>query len=330
MSDADPTATFSALKSPFGDLTEEEFKNQVLFPSETKEKSIYSSLNTLMTYKDSQSLRAVSDDSIDSFDWVEEGKLTEIKNQGTLGTCWAFSAITVLESQVAIKENRLIDLSVEQLVECANYSNHSSGEADCAEFGGWPYLGFKFLKEFGGVYEDSDFPYCSGLIDSKTLRPGCFPCMPKAYDKLHCGDHSDLFCDRSTTLGQGPEALCKGPGDKRLIPIKGWKKLPEDEEQLANILKKEGPISVAMSAMILQFYFGGVISIPLCSNNADSLDHAIVLVGYGEKHTMFGNTIPYWKVRNSWGKTWGEEGYFRLKRGNGMCGINLRASIGYV
>jgi aminopeptidase C len=47
------------------------------------------------------------------------------------------------------------------------------------------------------------------------------------------------------------------------------------------------------------------------------LDHAVLLVGYGVE-----DGIEYWSVKNSWAESWGEEGYFRITRGGGTCGIN--------
>jgi KDEL-tailed cysteine endopeptidase len=57
------------------------------------------------------------------------------------------------------------------------------------------------------------------------------------------------------------------------------------------------------------------------------LDHGVTLVGYGVDPS-FGNNIPDWIIKNSWGADWGEAGYIRIKRdmsknGPGMCGIQM-------
>lgn len=51
--------------------------------------------------------------------------------------------------------------------------------------------------------------------------------------------------------------------------------------------------------------------------NKKSLDHGITLVGYGSEKAK-----DFWLIKNSWGPSWGEKGYIRLKRGSGTCGIN--------
>jgi hypothetical protein len=65
------------------------------------------------------------------------------------------------------------------------------------------------------------------------------------------------------------------------------------------------------------FNAGGIVTSEKCGTN---LNHAVNLVGYGEEKGTL-----YWIVRNSWGPTWGERGYFRVlrstKNGPGICGI---------
>jgi cathepsin L len=83
-----------------------------------------------------------------------------------------------------------------------------------------------------------------------------------------------------------------------------------------------GPVSVAIEAdqNCFQFYSGGVLSDPSCGMN---LDHGVLLVGYGTDATT---NQDYWIVKNSWGATWGEQGYIRLIRGSNECGIAQDAS----
>lgn len=51
----------------------------------------------------------------------------------------------------------------------------------------------------------------------------------------------------------------------------------------------------------------------------ENLNHAVVLIGYGIDPE---NNMPYWKVQNSWGTKWGENGFFRIMRdGKCRCGI---------
>lgn len=61
--------------------------------------------------------------SPDAFNWNDQGAVTKVYNQGSLGTCWAFSAVQAVESQNFIKTKNLVSLSVEQLVECDGTSD---------------------------------------------------------------------------------------------------------------------------------------------------------------------------------------------------------------
>lgn len=90
-----------------------------------------------------------------------------------------------------------------------------------------------------------------------------------------------------------------------------------------------GPVSIAIEAdqMGFQFYSGGVFS----GNCGTNLDHGVLAVGFGVQPAgFFKSAMPFWKVKNSWGASWGEKGYLRIQKGKkqegGQCGILLSAS----
>ena len=86
------------------------------------------------------------------------------------------------------------------------------------------------------------------------------------------------------------------------------------------------PVSVAIEAdtRVFQLYTGGIITSTDCGTN---LDHGVLIVGYGEE-----NGTKYWLVKNSWGETWGDNGYVKIGRSestnsNGICGIAMQPSF---
>jgi len=96
--------------------------------------------------------------------------------------------------------------------------------------------------------------------------------------------------------------------------------VPKDEGILLDALSQQ-PISVAIQADAKSFlmYKGGIFDDSRCGS---ALDHAVYLVGYGTDP----DGTPYWKVKNSWGEGWGENGYIRMLRGVNMCGIAQMAT----
>jgi len=95
---------------------------------------------------------------------------------------------------------------------------------------------------------------------------------------------------------------------------------PCDEFQMQQLLVTYGPLSVCLDAGPMQYYTGGIDNPTDC--DPDAIDHCVTMVGYGVDAGT-----PFWRIKNSWGTDWGENGFYRLIRGIGACGINKVITI---
>ena len=119
---------------------------------------------------------------------------------------------------------------------------------------------------------------------------------------------------------------CQNQTCSKKVHIDNYFSVPQNSErQLERAVAKQ-PVSVAIQANLqsFQLYKQGVYSDPDCG---DQLDHGVLAVGYGYDKIL---GLNYWLVKNSWGESWGENGYIRILRGienpEGLCGIAMDAS----
>eukprot|EP00331_Platyophrya_macrostoma_P034105 CAMPEP_0176450676 /NCGR_PEP_ID=MMETSP0127-20121128/27299_1 /TAXON_ID=938130 /ORGANISM="Platyophrya macrostoma, Strain WH" /LENGTH=322 /DNA_ID=CAMNT_0017838419 /DNA_START=27 /DNA_END=995 /DNA_ORIENTATION=+ len=134
---ADPQATYGVTR--FADLTPLEFK--------------YTHLGFKSTNKtdNRNAYRPNITDIPASFDWREKGAVTDVKNQGMCGSCWAFSTTQNIEGQNFIHHNELVVLSEQQLVDCDKIDEGCNG--------GDMSIAFQWLADHGGLASEGDYPY---------------------------------------------------------------------------------------------------------------------------------------------------------------------------
>ena len=118
-----------------------------------------------------------------------------------------------------------------------------------------------------------------------------------------------------TSGTSGSTGTCQSTCTKS-VKISGYASVTASDAGFASAIAVQ-PVSVAIAASsnAFSYYTGGVLT-----SCGTSLDHAVIAVGYGVDAS---SKVPYFKIRNSWGSSWGEAGYIRLKRGSSVstCGI---------
>jgi len=124
--------------------------------------------------------------------------------------------------------------------------------------------------------------------------------------------------DYPYTSGGGVTGTCKKTC-KPIVTITGHTDVPSGDEASLKAAVSKQPVSVAIEAdkSAFQLYKGGVLDNSACGKK---LDHGVLVVGYGT------DGKDYWKVKNSWGATWGEQGYIRMVRNKDQCGIATQPS----
>ncbi|PNI93553.1 CTSF isoform 1 [Pan troglodytes] len=161
------------------------------------------------------------------------------------------------------------------------------------------------------------------LLDCDKMDKACMGGLPSnAYSAIKNLGGLETEDDYSY---QGHMQSCNFSAEKAKVYINDSVVLSQNEQKLAAWLAKRGPISVAINAFGMQFYRHGISRPlrPLCSPWL--IDHAVLLVGYGNR-----SDVPFWAIKNSWGTDWGEKGYYYLHRGSGACGVNTMASSAVV
>lgn len=89
-----------------------------------------------------------------SVDWTTTGAVNPVKDQGSCGSCWAFSAVSTIESAHWLKYGSLYTLSEQQVVSC--------DKVDAGCNGGWMDDAYTFVKGNGGITTTASYPYTSG------------------------------------------------------------------------------------------------------------------------------------------------------------------------
>uniref|UniRef100_A0AAY5KNH4 Cathepsin B n=1 Tax=Esox lucius TaxID=8010 RepID=A0AAY5KNH4_ESOLU len=239
--------------------------------------------------------------------WPNCPTLKEVRDQGSCGSCWAFGAAEAISDRLCIHSNAKVsvEISSEDLLTCCDNCGMGCN-------GGYPSAAWNFWATEGLV--------SGGLYDSHV---GCRP-----YSIPPCEHHVNGSRPACTgEEGNTPDCVLKcevgyTPDYKHDKHFgKSSYGLPSDEKQIMAELYKNGPVEGAFTVYEDFLSYKSGVYQHVSGNPVGG--HAIKVLGWGEE----GGT-PYWLAANSWNTDWGENGFFKILRGQDHCGIESQMVAG--
>lgn len=241
--------------------------------------------------------------------WPDCPTIREIRDQGSCGSCWAFGAVESMSDRVCIasKGAKNVRLSTDDLLSCC----YSCGFG-CN--GGFPGMAWRYWVKNGIV--------TGGAYESKQ---GCRP-----YEVPPCEHHTNgtrPACDASKTHTPKCKQECEPGYD---VPYKkdlsfGRKaySVAASEEKIQQEIYTNGPVEGAFTVFDdFVLYKEGVYK-HVAGKTLGG--HAIRILGWGVDKA---SGAKYWLVANSWNTDWGNQGLFKILRGEDECGIESSISAG--
>lgn len=217
-----------------------------------------------------------------------------VRDQGSCGSCWAFSASEQLRFMTMKKYNQDPgQLSAQYLLDCdPDVKGHTCSEGVQGCCGGLPLKADQWLEGSGGIPTTDDYGAYMGNSAPNTAQQ------------------------------------CKGSTPKKVRPTGGYK-VYSTESKIANAFCEKGPVSIAIAVgSPLQHYTGGYMTVDSCP--ANRINHAVVYVGVDKTH--FRDQVHI--ILNSWGADWGvsskapyknvpggTNGHVLFKYGDNTCNV---------
>ncbi|XP_030767592.1 cathepsin B-like [Sitophilus oryzae] len=242
-----------------------------------------------------------SEDVPESFDsreaWPECADVIGlIRDQSRCGGCWALSAAEVMSDRICIHSNatKKLMVSSQDVLTCTSDFGCSGGNVD-APYKQWNSTGYVT----GGLYNNS--------------LQGC-----KSYFLPECDEHPTKctdYVDAPSCVQQCDDTSLNYSQQYTYGLKHTWF---SNEKQIQLELVKNGPVGSGI--VVYEDFISYKSGIYQYVSGDFAGSHVIKIIGWGVE-----NDVKYWIVANSWNERWGENGYFRIKRGNNECGIEHTA-----
>ncbi|CAI5983311.1 unnamed protein product, partial [Closterium sp. NIES-64] len=264
-----------------------------------------------------------------SVDWTSRipSALLAAKNQGACSACWIFAPVAAMEAAYAIAYNLAPpNISEQKAIDCQGTWTCDGGKPDDA---------FNYIAASGGLPTADSYPY-TGILNSGTCKVNDQISARFRVRRLLSTEDATTSATANTVPAHHSRMLAiYKPAGASPIPV-SMPSAPFSISMFESIgvtgwlgialAVQRQPVVVYIDAQSDTFkaYSGGfVYNDPSCYG-AGMLDHLVVVVGFNMM-----DAVPYWIIRNSWGPSWGENGYMRIAiaGGVGICGMNTMPGL---
>ena len=221
--------------------------------------------------------------------------IKEIRDQSYCGACWAFSAAETMSDRLCIASGGELQtrVSAADIVTCCYYCGDGC-------FGGWPGSAFDYWIETGvpsgGLYGDTNscVPYFFPPCDDHPHKCTDYHDTPEC--QTQCQDGYPKTIDEDRSYGSDDYSV-------------------SGEDDIMQEIYENGSVAAAFDVYEdFEDYSSGIYQ----HVTGDYLGgHAVKIIGWG----VDDQNVKYWLIANSWNERWGENGYFRMLRGEDECGI---------
>ncbi|XP_063959356.1 cathepsin B-like [Lytechinus pictus] len=238
--------------------------------------------------------------------WPNCPTIKEVRDQGSCGSCWAFGAVEAMSDRICIKSQGTVNahISAEDLMTCCD-----SCGMGCD--GGFPSSAWEYYKETGivtgGQFNSNQgcqpylIPSCDHHVNGtkqpckgELPTPSCKRTCEAGYAKSYKADKH--FAESVSSIGDNPQAT---------------------QTEIMN----NGPVEADFTVYAdFLTYKSGVYQ---HTTGSELGGHAIKILGWGVE-----DGTDYWLVANSWNSEWGDNGFFKILRGENECGIEGDINFG--
>ncbi|XP_059287926.1 cathepsin B-like protease 3 [Lycium ferocissimum] len=218
--------------------------------------------------------------------WPNCSTIGRILDQGHCGSCWAFGAAESLSDRFCIHYGLNISLSANDILACCGFFCGDGCD------GGYPLQAWQYFVRKGVVTEECD-PY---FDNEGCSHPGCEPAYPTPKCQRKCVKQN-LLWTKSKHFGVNAYIISSDP------------------YSIMTEVYKNGPVEVSFTVYEdFAHYKSGVYK----HVTGDVMGgHAVKLIGWGTSE----DGEDYWLLANQWNRGWGDDGYFKIRRGTNECGI---------